>query len=165
MEQGFSKNPWHGEMYCPTINVYRSLVLGCLVTWSWVGEENLILTIPSVTPSIIWIENTEHIIRSTLNVISFECLCCSRMPGHVKLGGGGEPDPDPLPFLVVTSATKKKEAARSYDPKRSVWAEVGQTGIYWHGGGLIVQISLVIFNQDFVMWYFLDIQIHILFFL
>mgnify|MGYP006864019868 CR=1 FL=1 len=46
------------------------------------------------------------------------------MPGHVKLGGGGEPDPDPLPYLVVTPATKRKEAAVAYDPKRSVWAEV-----------------------------------------
>ena len=46
------------------------------------------------------------------------------MPGHVKLGGGGEPDPDPLPYLVVTPAMKRKEAALAYDPKRSVWAEV-----------------------------------------
>ena len=48
----------------------------------------------------------------------------SSMPGHIKLGGVGEEDPDPLPFLVVSQEMKRKDASRPYDGQRSVWAEV-----------------------------------------
>ena len=47
------------------------------------------------------------------------------MPGHIKLGSGGEPDPDPLPYLTVNLENKRKDtSSKTYDPKRSVWAEV-----------------------------------------
>jgi hypothetical protein len=44
------------------------------------------------------------------------------MPGHVKLGKPGEPDPDPLPYLVVTMEMKRADMLKPYDPKKSVWA-------------------------------------------
>ena len=43
------------------------------------------------------------------------------MPGHVKLGATGEPDPDPLPYLVVTMDMKRADMAKPYDSKKSVW--------------------------------------------
>ena len=43
------------------------------------------------------------------------------MPGHVKLGQAGEPDPDPLPYLVVDIETKRADMAKPYDSKKSVW--------------------------------------------
>ena len=43
------------------------------------------------------------------------------MPGHVKLGATGEPDPDPLPYLVVTMEMKRADMAKPYDSKKSVW--------------------------------------------
>ena len=47
------------------------------------------------------------------------------MPGHIKLGSGDEPDPDPLPYLMVNLENKRKDtSSKAYDPKRSVWAEV-----------------------------------------
>ena len=32
------------------------------------------------------------------------------MPGHVKLGKAGEPDPDPCPYLVLTPEMKREDA-------------------------------------------------------
>ena len=43
------------------------------------------------------------------------------MPGHVKLGATGEPDPDPLPFLVVSMDMKRADMSKPYDSKKSVW--------------------------------------------
>jgi hypothetical protein len=43
------------------------------------------------------------------------------MPGHIKLGKSGEPDPDPLPYLVVSMEQKREDMLRPYDPKKSVW--------------------------------------------
>ena len=43
------------------------------------------------------------------------------MPGHVKLGSSNEPDPDPLPYLVVSMEMKRADMAKPYDPKKSVW--------------------------------------------
>ncbi len=43
------------------------------------------------------------------------------MPGHVKRGGTGEPDPDPTPYLFVTYEEKQKDLAKPYDPKKSCW--------------------------------------------
>ena len=43
------------------------------------------------------------------------------MPGHVKLGATGEPDPDPLPYLVVSMDMKRADMAKPYDSKKSVW--------------------------------------------
>ena len=34
------------------------------------------------------------------------------MPGHVKRGGTGEPDPDPAPFLYVSHTEKQKDMAK-----------------------------------------------------
>ncbi len=34
------------------------------------------------------------------------------MPGHVKRGGTGEPDPDPTPFLYVSYNEKQKDMAK-----------------------------------------------------
>ena len=51
------------------------------------------------------------------------------MPGHVKLGAAGEPDPDPLPYLVVDIETKRADMAKPYDAKKSVWIpEGGENG-------------------------------------
>ena len=44
------------------------------------------------------------------------------MPGHVKLGATGEPDPDPEPYLVVTLEMKREAMQKPYDSKKSVWA-------------------------------------------
>ena len=34
------------------------------------------------------------------------------MPGHVKRGGTGEPDPDPSPFLKVSWEDKQNDMAK-----------------------------------------------------
>ncbi len=39
------------------------------------------------------------------------------MPGHVKRGGTGEPDPDPTPFLYVSFNEKQKDMAKVYAKK------------------------------------------------
>ena len=44
------------------------------------------------------------------------------MPGHVKLGKSGEPDPDPTPYLVVSMDMKRADMLKAYDPKKSYWA-------------------------------------------
>ena len=48
------------------------------------------------------------------------------MPGHVKLGKPGEPDPDPSPYLVVTLEMKREDAMKPYDPKKSYWCPDGK---------------------------------------
>jgi len=50
------------------------------------------------------------------------------MPGHVKLGKAGEPDLDPMPYLVCDMETKRKDQNKPYDPKKSVWAPDGKGG-------------------------------------
>ena len=50
------------------------------------------------------------------------------MPGHVKLGKSGEPDPDPMPYLVVSMDMKRADRLKPYDPKKSVWCPDGQGG-------------------------------------
>ena len=50
------------------------------------------------------------------------------MPGHVKLGKAGEPDPDPAPFLVLTMEMKRADANKPYDPKKSYWCPDGKHG-------------------------------------
>ena len=50
------------------------------------------------------------------------------MPGHVKLGKAGEPDPDPCPFLVLTMEMKRADANKPYDPKKSYWCPDGKHG-------------------------------------
>ena len=45
------------------------------------------------------------------------------MPGHVKLGKAGEPDPDPMPYLVVSMETKREDQNRPYDAKKSYWCK------------------------------------------
>ena len=50
------------------------------------------------------------------------------MPGNVKLGAKGEPDPDPFPYLVVSIDTKRADANRPYDPKKSYWCPDGKGG-------------------------------------
>ena len=42
------------------------------------------------------------------------------MPGHVKLGKTGEPDPDPSPYLVV-SMEMKREAMVSFLVLICIW--------------------------------------------
>ena len=44
-----------------------------------------------------------------------------RMPGHVKLGNPGEPDPDPKPYLIVSMEMKREDMLKAYDPKKSYW--------------------------------------------
>ena len=41
------------------------------------------------------------------------------MPGHIKLGKAGEPDPDPMPYLVVSMETKRADMLKNYDAKKS----------------------------------------------
>ena len=36
------------------------------------------------------------------------------MPGHVKRGGTGAPDPDPSPYLFVSYEDKQKDLAKVY---------------------------------------------------
>ncbi len=50
------------------------------------------------------------------------------MPGHVKAGKAGEPDPDPCPYLVVTLEMKREDAMKPYDPKKSYWVPDGKGG-------------------------------------
>ena len=50
------------------------------------------------------------------------------MPGHVKLGKTGEPDPDPTPYLVVSMEMKREAMAKPYDSKKSVWCPDGSGG-------------------------------------
>ena len=50
------------------------------------------------------------------------------MPGHVKLGKAGEPDPDPLPYLVCDMETKRADANIEYDPKNMYWCPDGKHG-------------------------------------
>ena len=54
------------------------------------------------------------------------------MPGHVKLGKAGEPDPDPLPYLIVSLEQKRADANMPYDPKKSYWCPDGK-GAYVGG--------------------------------
>ena len=50
------------------------------------------------------------------------------MPGHVKLGKAGEPDPDPAPYLIVSMEIKREDQMKPYDPKKSYWAPDGKGG-------------------------------------
>merc|ERR1712141_830882 len=50
----------------------------------------------------------------------------SIMPGHVKLGKAGEPDPDPLPYLVCDMETKRADQNIEYDPKNMYWCPDGK---------------------------------------
>ena len=48
------------------------------------------------------------------------------MPGHIKLGAKGEPDPDPKPYLLVDIETKRADQNLEYDPKKSYWVPDGK---------------------------------------
>ena len=50
------------------------------------------------------------------------------MPGHVKLGKSGEPDPDPSPYLVISMDMKRADMLKPYDPRKSYWCPDGQGG-------------------------------------
>ncbi len=50
------------------------------------------------------------------------------MPGHVKLGKAGEPDPDPSPYLVISIEMKREDMMKPYDPKKSFWVPDGKGG-------------------------------------
>ena len=50
------------------------------------------------------------------------------MPGHVKLGKTGEPDPDPTPYLVVSMDMKREAMSKPYDSKKSHWCPDGAGG-------------------------------------
>jgi len=50
------------------------------------------------------------------------------MPGHVKLGKTGEPDPDPSPYLCVSMEMKREAQAKPYDPRKSYWCPDGDGG-------------------------------------
>merc|ERR1711881_1025 len=52
----------------------------------------------------------------------------SIMPGHVKLGKAGEPDPDPMPYLVCDMETKRADQNIEYDPKNMYWCPDGKHG-------------------------------------
>ena len=48
------------------------------------------------------------------------------MPGHVKLGKAGEPDPDPMPYLVVNIEMRREDQKIEYDPKKHFWVPDGK---------------------------------------
>ena len=50
------------------------------------------------------------------------------MPGHVKLGKAGEPDPDPSEYLIVSMDMKREDQSKVYDSKKSFWVPDGQGG-------------------------------------
>ena len=50
------------------------------------------------------------------------------MPGHVKLGKSGEPDPDPAPYLIVSMEMKRNDMLKSYDAKKSYWCSDDRGG-------------------------------------
>merc|ERR1712077_121318 len=50
------------------------------------------------------------------------------MPGHVKLGKKGEPDPDPSEYLIVSMDMKREDQMKPYDSKKSFWVPDGQGG-------------------------------------
>ena len=50
------------------------------------------------------------------------------MPGHVKLGKSGEPDPDPAPYLIVSLEMKREDSLRPYDARKSYWCPDGNGG-------------------------------------
>ena len=50
------------------------------------------------------------------------------MPGHVKRGGTGETDPDPMPYLVISFDEKQMDLAKPYDPKKSCWMPLKDGG-------------------------------------
>eukprot|EP00091_Calanus_sinicus_P000600 TRINITY_DN10514_c0_g1_i1.p1 TRINITY_DN10514_c0_g1~~TRINITY_DN10514_c0_g1_i1.p1 ORF type:complete len:161 (+),score=43.83 TRINITY_DN10514_c0_g1_i1:217-699(+) len=50
------------------------------------------------------------------------------MPGHIKLGASEVPDPDPLPYLMVSGEMRRKDMAKPYDSKRAVWTPDGMGG-------------------------------------
>ena len=50
------------------------------------------------------------------------------MPGHVKLGKKGEPDPDPMPYLVVSLEQKRDDMLMEYDAKKTYWCPDGKGG-------------------------------------
>lgn len=50
------------------------------------------------------------------------------MPGHIKLGKSGEPDPDPTPYLVVSMEMKRADMLKPYDPKKSYYCPDGNGG-------------------------------------
>ena len=50
------------------------------------------------------------------------------MPGHVKLGKTGEPDPDPAPYLIVSLEMKRADMLKPYDAKKSYWCPDGKGG-------------------------------------
>merc|ERR1712106_1166149 len=52
----------------------------------------------------------------------------TNMPGHVKLGKTGEPDPDPSPYLCVSMEMKREAQAKPYDPRKSYWCPDGDGG-------------------------------------
>ena len=50
------------------------------------------------------------------------------MPGHVKLGKSGEPDPDPAPYLIISMDMKRADMLKPYDSKKSYWGPDGTGG-------------------------------------
>ena len=50
------------------------------------------------------------------------------MLGHVKLGKKGEPDPDPMPYLVISLEQKRDDMLMEYDAKKTYWCPDGKGG-------------------------------------
>ena len=50
------------------------------------------------------------------------------MPGHVKLGKSGEPDPDPSEYLTVSMEMKREDQLKAYDSKKSFWVPDNKGG-------------------------------------
>ena len=76
------------------------------------------------------------------------------MPGHVKLGKSGEPDPDPTPYLCVSLEMKREAQAKPYDSKKSYWCPDGAGGFSEcmlesnEGGKAIVMVGHEVYYDD-----------------
>ena len=67
-------------------------------------------------------------VPGSFKVKSKSKCCNNNMPGHVKLGKAGEPDPDPAPYLIVSLEMKREDMLKPYDPKKSVWVPTDDHG-------------------------------------
>ncbi len=81
------------------------------------------------------------------------------MPGHVKLGSSNEPDPDPLPYLVVSNDMKRADMNKPYDAKKSVWVPSEDGGFKEamlekdEGGKAHVMVGHEVRVTYFLYWY------------
>ena len=88
------------------------------------------------------------------------------MPGHIKLGKGNEPDPDPAPYLIVSMEMKRVDMLKSYDSKKSYWVQDGKGGFVQGmlesnaGGKAVVMVGHEVSVQSDIIRCKLNIKIN-----